>query len=112
MTITALDLVIRAMRDRGILGATEVPTALDADYVKGVYLSDLEEMRDNGLTYWPDDDIPLAIERALSHRLSLLIGDAFGFPRASEAELEASLRPLRRHLSKRSSGETVAAAYF
>ncbi|MEL6288541.1 MAG: hypothetical protein AAFQ35_07150 [Pseudomonadota bacterium] len=112
MAITTLDLVIRAMRDRGILGATEVPTALDADYVKGVYIADLEELRDNNIAYWPEDQVPDAIVRALSHRLGLLIGDAFGFPRASEMEIEASLRPLRKHLSKRASGEPVQGCYF
>lgn len=112
MTKTITDLVTRSMRDRGILGATEVATALDHDHVKDVYLTDLEELRDNGIAYWPANEIPNEIMRGLSTRIGLLIGDAFGFPKASELELEASLRPLRKHNSKRSSGERTQACYF
>lgn len=112
MTKTIYDLTKRALRDRGILGATEEATALDHDHCKEVYEADLHELRDLEIAYWSDDAIPNEVFRAMASRLGLLVGHAFGYPRATEQELESSLKPFRKHLSKRHSGEPTQATYM
>lgn len=112
MTKTITDLVTRTLEDRGITGAGESITASDHAKVKDAYLTDLEELRDLGLAYWPDNEIPDAIIRGLSVRLGLIVGPAFGYPMANDQQMTESLRPLRRHIQKRRSGEPVRAEYF
>lgn len=108
---TETDLVQAIMEDGGWIAAGETPTADDSDKVKRKYRERLEELRADGLAFWPPAEIPLIVFSGLVFLMVNEVGPAFGTPFNPQAD-EYARRKLRRVIGRRTSGEATQAEYF
>ncbi len=121
MALTKRSLCIRVLRQGlSVADAISDPSAEDVSFVADVYDTKLKVWKEDGLVYWPNTDlvteeIPEVVVDALVGLLANACGGAFGDglkPIERMAMEEQLLMPLRKHLSKRSAGESVEIEYF
>lgn len=98
-TFTKADLATRILRDAGLIGAEETPSAIDLLFAEETLSSEIDAMAAQGIKIWDgsEDEIPNSYLTPLSRRIVLAIAPAFGLASAAEVELaipkvEATLR--------------------
>lgn len=115
-TFTKSDLATRILRDAGLIGADETPSAIDLLFAEETIDSEIEAMGSASIRIWNGSSVsvPNAYLTSLSRRLVLAISPAFGL--LSAAEVELAIDKVETRLRKLSSipatGETVEAEYF
>ena len=117
---TKRELVGAALGQLRIVGVGETPSAEDYAEVAGHYDDLVAELADVGLCYWPNtgndiEEIPPAVFRALAAILTHDASDSFGKEpgevQGDDGRMVSNrvygLRQLRRHISRRPSGEAT-----
>lgn len=86
-TYTKADLAIRILRDAGLVGADETPSAIDLLFAEETLSSEIDLMAMKGIKIWDGSDIsiPSSYLTTLSRRIVMAIGPAFGLVSAAEA---------------------------
>ncbi len=87
-TYTQSDLATRVLRDLGLIGAEEVPSAFDYDFTVQSIEADIATMAAIGLPIWngSEIEIPQNYLTPLSKRIGLSVAPAFGLMGTVEAE--------------------------
>lgn len=115
MSKTERDLVKAALLKIGVLDSHEEPSGTDFTYARDQYRNNLERWRDDGLVYWERDEIPEVVFAALEKLLANEIEIAFG-ARKTVADAVAAerilIRELRRHMTKKPSGQSTEFCSF
>lgn len=122
MALTKRALCTRVLRQGlAVADALQDPSAEDVAFVASVYDTKHKVWKEDGLVYWPNSDsltveeVPESVVDALVGLLANACGGAFGDglkPIERMAMEEQLIVPLRRHISKRSMGESVEIEYF
>lgn len=94
------DLATRILRDAGLIGAEEAPSAADLAFAQETLSSEIDQMGEISIRIWNGSEIevPNAYYTALSRRIVLAISPAFGL--ASAAEVELAMEKVERTLRK------------
>lgn len=102
-TFTKADLATRILRDAGLIGAEEVPSAIDLLFAEETLSSEIDLMAATGIRIWDGDEesVPNSYLTALSRRIVLAMSPAFGL--ASAADVELAIERVERTLRKISS---------
>src|SRR5512139_222025 len=88
MTVyTKAQFATRILRDAGLVGAEETPSAADLTFVQETLSAEMEYLGGKGITIWngSEDLIPNKYYTTLSRRLTLAIGPAYGLFDATDA---------------------------
>lgn len=115
-TFTKTELATRILRDAGLIGAEETPSAADLEFAEETLSSEIDLMAETGINVWngSEEEIPNSYLTALSRRIVLALSPAFGL--ASAVEVEAAIDRAERTLRKLSAipdtGTVVKADYF
>jgi hypothetical protein len=115
-TFTKADLATRILRDAGLIGAEETPSAIDLLFAEETLSSEIDLMAAKGIKIWDGDEIsvPNGYLTVLSRRIGLALGPAFGlgsFVEASTA-INALERDLRTLSAIPATGETIKVESF
>lgn len=94
-----------------VLAAGEASTQEDYNLVSEKYSDVYSELADEGVAYWPEDEIPATVFDRLSSYVAHRTSVAFGLPRDIQSEVY-HLRQLRKHNSRSASGLPVPGIYF
>ncbi len=88
-TFTKSDLATRILRDAGLIGAEEIPSAIDLLFAEETLSSEIDLMAGKGINIWNGSEIviPDSYLTTLSRRVVLAIGPAFGLGSVSEATM-------------------------
>jgi hypothetical protein len=99
-TYSQSDLATRILRDAGLIGADEVPSAADLVFTQETLSSEIDQMGEVSIKIWNGSEIevPSAYYTALSRRIVMAISPAFGL--ASAAEVELAMERVERTLRK------------
>lgn len=110
-TYSKSDLATRILRDAGLIGAEETPSAADLEFAEETLSAEIDLMAAKGLTIWNGSDasIPQSFLTALSRRIVLAIGPSFGLVNAAEASQGIPIveRDLRIISGKGPTGDTL-----
>lgn len=112
---TTTQLATSVLQKLAVLNATETASTEDAALITAIYNDKYAEWQDQELTYWVPDDIPFPLFRIIVELIANEVRDEFGQPQSPEDKEQREtilLKPLRRHMSKQSSGLPVKANYF
>ena len=79
-TYTKSDMAIRILRDAGLIGAEETPSAADFLFASETLSSEFDLMAAKGLAIWDgsEDAIPNSYYTTLSRRVALVLAPSFG----------------------------------
>jgi len=79
-TYTKSDLATRILRDAGLVGADEVPSAIDLLWAEETLSSEIDAMAAKQIVIWDGSEIsiPNAYLTTLSRRIVLAVGPSFG----------------------------------
>ena len=115
-TYTNADLATRVLRDLGLIGAEETPTAPDLLWAQETINSEVAMMATKGISIWTGSStvIPLEYFTALSRRIGLAAATSFGLINVAQAEqampiAEMNLRALS---ATQPSGAPAQGEYF
>lgn len=115
-TFSKSDLATRILRDAGLVGADETPSAIDLEFAEETLSSEIDALAIRGISIWngSETEIPNGYLTTLSRRIVLAIAPAFGLASAAEVEVaipkvEATLRALSHTPS---TGAYAQADYF
>lgn len=115
-TYSKSDLATRILRDAGLIGAEEVPSAADLQWAEETLSSEIDLMAAKEITIWngSDSSIPSAFLTILSRRIVLAVGPSFGLADIGEATMAIPVveRDLRNISSVGPTGETQKVEYF
>lgn len=115
-TYSKSDLATRILRDAGLIGAEEVPSAADLDWAQETLSSEIDLMAAKGLTIWngSDSSVPSAFFTALSRRIVLAVGPSFGLADVAQATQAIPVveRDLRIISSTGPTGAVMETEYF
>jgi len=93
------------------VGATETPEAQDAKLVKDKYSDLYAELVDEGIAYWPEEEIPVVVFDRLSSFVANRVAPSFGRP-FDEGLDRLNLQKLKKHTAKSASKLPVPADFF
>ncbi len=102
-TFTKADLATRILRDAGLIGAEETPSAVDLLWAEETLSAEIDFMAAKGIKIWngSEDSIPNEYLTALSRRVCAAIGPSFGMLSIVEAESAMeSMEGGLRHISQ------------
>lgn len=115
-TYSQTDLATRILRDAGLIGADEVPEASDLNWAIETLSSEIDLMAAKGITIWNGSEfsIPSSYLTALSRRIVLAVGPAFGLSDSGQAAQAIPVveRDLRIISSKPATGAVAETDYF
>lgn len=115
-TYTQSDLATRVLRDLGLVDARETPDADDLAWAEQTIASVVAQLVTQGINLWnmSDEEIPEEYLVALSKRVGLDVGSAFGLFSAVEAEQAKPLAEmaLRRMNARVPTGSVAEATYY
>ncbi len=79
-TYTKSDMAIRILRDTGLVGAEETPSAADLVFAEETLSSEFDLMAAKGLAIWDgsENEIPNSYYTTLSRRVALVLAPSFG----------------------------------
>ncbi len=99
MEYTENDLAVRVLRDLGLVGGDETPSAADHAWAKQTNASEIALLARVGLPIWNGSvmSIPEEYFTTLSRRLGIAIEPSFG--RTSLAEAQNAMREAERYLT-------------
>jgi hypothetical protein len=117
MPATRQQLATAVLQDGGIIGASEIPSAEDQQYVMGVYDLKYAELAAHGneYVYWPINEIPDAVFLPMRDLVWNEIRTAYGQPIDADKKEQLAttiMRRIRRHVATQASGLPVRAIYF
>jgi len=115
-TYTKAELATRVLRDLGLIGAEETPSAVDQAWAEETVTSEVGLLSAKGIPIWNGSDVSVPSEylTVLSRRIGLAVAPSFGQMDIAKATmamlpLEADLRRIG---SVRSTGAVQTAEYF
>lgn len=115
-TFTKADLATRILRDTGLIGAEETPSAIDLLFAEETLSSEIELLAAKGIVIWDGSEIsvPNAYYTTLSRRLGLALGPSFGLGSIAEVSTAIPLveRDLRAIASIGGTGAALQNEYF
>ena len=115
-TFTKADLATRILRDAGLIGAEETPSAIDLLFAEETLSSEIELMEAKGIRIWNGSEIevPNGYLTTLSRRIVLAIGPAFGLMSSAEATvaINAVERDLRTLSAVPATDAVVKSTYY
>lgn len=115
-TYTGTELATRVLKDLGLLGAEETPSAADLAWAEETCDAEIGLLAAKSIVIWNggDDDIPQEYLTALSRRIGLAVAPSFGLTDIATATLamEAVERDLRILGSIPSTGKTLEVEHF
>lgn len=97
-TFTKAELATRILRDTGLIGAEEVPSAIDLAFAEETLSSEIDLLALKGIVIWDGSEIsvPNAYLTTLSRRIGMALGPAFGL--GSIAEVSTAIPVVERDL--------------
>lgn len=115
-TYTTADLATRLLRDLGLIGAEETPSAPDVTWANETIQAEIESMSAENIKLWGGSyvSIPGEYFTPLSARIGIAVAPAFGLITLAEAELgkEALNKRLRKISAVPATGERAESEYF
>src|SRR5688572_29323806 len=86
-TYSQSDLATRVLRDLGVISAEETPSAEDLSFAQETIGAEVALLAATGIPIWNGSDVSVPLEylTALSRRLGLAVGPAFGVFGTAEA---------------------------
>ena len=115
-TYSRSELATRVLKDLGLVGAEETPSAADSTWAQETIATVTAQLAAEGIPIWGGSDsmLPEAYLAALSKRIGLDVGPSFGLFSIAEAETAKPLvnTTLRRMSAKQPTGAVLAAEYF
>jgi hypothetical protein len=117
MTIyTRTQLATRVLKDLGLIGAEETPSAADLDWAEETCLAEIGLLAAKSIPIWNggDDDIPQEYLTTLSRRIGLAMAPSFGLTDIATATLamRAAEDDLRILGSVPATGKTLEVEHF
>lgn len=115
-TYTESELAARVLKDLGLLGSDESPTAEDLADTIETCASEIQQMETRGIAVWGGNEqsVPTQYLTALSRRIGLAVGPSFGM--FSVAEATAAIMPaeqlLRQLSAQEPTGVPMTAEHF
>lgn len=97
-TYTKAELATRILRDTGLIGAEETPSAIDLLFTEETLSSEIDLLAVKGIVIWDGSEvsIPNSYYTTLSRRLGLALGPSFGL--GSIAEVSTAIPVIERDL--------------
>jgi hypothetical protein len=115
-TYTQSDLAIRLLRDLGLVGAEETPSAPDLLFAEETIVGEIESMTAEGIMLWGGsyDSIPGEYYTPLARRIGLALVPSFGLGSLADATGAISVadRKLRAISSVPGTGEPQHVEYY
>lgn len=115
-TYSKSDLATRVLRDLGLIGAEETPSAADLTFAEETVSGEVALLSAKGIQVWNGDDTSVPIEylTPLSRRIGLAVGPAFGLFSMVQAEqaMELAEKNLRRLGTVGPTGAPQKAVYY
>lgn len=115
-TYTKSELATRVLRDAGLIGAEEVPSAIDLAFAEETLSAEIELLAGKGIVIWngSEESIPQQYLTTLSRRLVAAIGPAFGLLDAVTATqaMPPTERDLRILSTVKATGAVQTTEYF
>lgn len=98
-TYSQSDLATRVLKDLGLLGAEEVPSAPDLEWSEETVGSEVAMLGSIGLPIWNGSDMSVPVEylAPLSRRIGFAIAPSFGLMDAASAQM--AMREAERYLT-------------
>ena len=98
-TYTAAEFATRVLKDLGLVGSTETPSAVDLAWAKETAISEIQMMADLGLPIWNGSelDIPASYLTTLSRRVGLALAPSYGMMSLADAQM--AMREAERALT-------------
>jgi hypothetical protein len=113
---TATQLAIRVLKDLGLLGVDETPSAEELEFAEITVAAEIGLMEASGIPIWGGGtaSVPEYYLTLLSRRIGLALAVSYGL--GSPGEIPAAMvlaeRELRRLGTKPATGQTQTAEYF
>jgi hypothetical protein len=115
-TYTSAEFATRVLRDLGLVGAEETPSAADLDFATETAASEVQMLAAKGIQVWngSETSVPVEYLTLLSRRVGLALASAFGLtdPASATQAMELTERDLRILDTKPATGEVAEAEYF
>lgn len=98
-TYTESDLAVRILRDLGLVGAEETPSAADQEWARETAASEISMLSAINLPIWNGSEMAVPEEylTTLSRRVGIAIEPSFG--RSTIAEAQMAMREAERYLT-------------
>lgn len=110
MSFTSAQLAARVLERLKVVTPPDTPTAEDATLVSSFYGAKLAEMREEGMAYWDQDDIPDEIWPSLVDYIAGGVASEFGLQRDDLSQ--AGEMKLRRLAHQGPTFRSVTSEYF
>lgn len=109
-TFTKAELATRILRDTGLIGAEETPSAIDLEFAEETLSSEIDLMAAKGIVIWDGSEvsIPNSYLTTLSRRIGLALGPAFGL--GSIADVTVAIPTVEQDLRTLSTINATGAA--
>lgn len=115
-TFTMSELATRVLKDLGLLGVDEVPSADDLAYAEQTVSSELELLQTKDIEIWNgnEESTPNAYLTALSRRIGLALAPSYGLTDIATATqaMPIAERDLRNIGSVPATGSVAEATYY
>lgn len=115
-TYSLSDMATRVLKDLGLVGADETPTASDLEWAEETCKSEIQRLNVLNMPIWNGSEvsIPEAYLTVLSQRIGLAIGPSFGLFSLAEAVTGMATleKDLRRMATVQPTGAIMQAEYF
>lgn len=115
-TFTKSDLATRILRDAGLIGAEEVPSAIDLLWAEETLSSEIDLMAGKGIKLWNGSEVEIPNEylTTLSRRIALALGPSFGQMSIADASVAIPVveRDLRILSTVEGTGAVQEGDYF
>lgn len=115
-TFSKSDLATRILRDAGLIGAEEVPSAVDLVWAEETLSAEIDLMAGKGIHIWDGSEVevPNKYLTALSRRIGMALGPSFGQSTISEAvvAIPVAERDLRTLSAVPATGATLKVESF
>lgn len=107
-TYTESDLAVRILRDLGLVGAEETPSAADQEWARETAASEISMLSAINLPIWNGSEMAVPEEylTTLSRRVGIAIEPSFG--RSTIAEAQMAMREAERYLTLLASPRVLA----
>jgi hypothetical protein len=115
-TYTKSEMATRVLRDLGLIGAEETPSAADLSWAEETVDAEVALLMAKGINVWnsSEDSFPLEYLTVLSRRIGLAVAPSFGLTDIATAQsaMGAAERDLRVLSSVPATGAVQSAEYF
>lgn len=98
-TYSKADLATRVLKDLGLVGADETPSAADQEFAEETVSAEVQLLADIGLPVWNGSEmaVPESYLTVLSRRIGLAIAPSYGLTDLATAQL--AMREAERYLT-------------